>query len=70
MSKHRNSLLDLHPAAVAGSLLGAGPEQGPAPHDAEPETYEPRQSLFRRLLGSRRARRAPSARAETGRAST
>jgi hypothetical protein len=68
MSKHRNSLLDLHPAAVAGSLLGSGPEPGPARQDAEAETYEPRQSLFRRLLGSRRARRAAAAHTETGRA--
>ncbi len=68
MSKHRNSLLDLHPAAVAGSLLGSRPEPGPARQDAEPETYEPRQSRLRRLVGSLRGRRAASARTETGRA--
>ena len=68
MSKHRNSLLDLHPAAVAGSMLGSRPEQGPARQDAEPEMYEPRQSRLRRLVGSLRGRRAASARTETGRA--
>jgi hypothetical protein len=67
MSSHRNSLLDLHPAAVAGSLLGANRPQQAALHDAEPETYEPRQSRIRRLVAAYRARRT-AARAEAGRA--
>jgi hypothetical protein len=69
MRNHRNDLLDLHPAAVVGSLLGAHPQQGAAAEDAEPEAYEPRQSALRRLLSSYRARRtAAAARTETGRA--
>ena len=68
MRNHRNDLLDLHPAAVVGSLLGARPQQGAAAEDAEPETYEPRQSTLRRLLSSYRDRRAAAARTETGRA--
>jgi hypothetical protein len=69
MTNQKNSLLDLHPAAVAGSLLGARPVQGrAAPHDAEPETYEPRPNRVRRLLAAYRARRAAATSAETGRA--
>jgi hypothetical protein len=65
MSKQRNDLLDLHPASVVGSLLGARPlHQSAAPVDAEPEAYEPRQSAPRRLLAAYRARRAPAARTE------
>jgi hypothetical protein len=67
MSNHRNSLLDLHPAAVASSLLGSRPA-GAAPRDAEPEVYEPRPGRVRRVLAAYRARRAAAARAETGRA--
>jgi hypothetical protein len=68
MRNHRNDLLDLHPAAVVGSLLGARPQQGAAAEDAEPETYEPRQSALRRLLSSYRGRRTAAACTETGRA--
>jgi hypothetical protein len=68
MRNHRYDLLDLHPAAVVGSLLGARSQQGVSAQDAEPETYEPRQSALRRFLGSYRARRIATARAETGRA--
>ena len=68
MRNEKNDLMDLHPAAVVGSLLGAQPEQRAAAQDAEPEAYEPRQSALRRLLGSYRSRRAGAARTETGRA--
>ena len=68
MRNDKNDLMDLHPASVVGSLLGARPQQGAAARDAVPETSEPRQSALRRLLGSYRARRAGAARAETGRA--
>ena len=64
MSNHRNSLLDLHPAAVAGSLLGSRPA-GPAPRDAEPDFSAPRPSRIRRILAAYRARRAGAASAET-----
>jgi hypothetical protein len=68
MSNHKNDLMDLHPVAVVSSLLGARPEQRAAARDAEPETYEPRQSALRRLLGAYRSRRTAPARTETGRA--
>jgi hypothetical protein len=68
MRNDKNDLLDLHPAAVVGSLLGARPREGAAAEDAEPETYEPRQSALRRWLGSYSARRTAAARTETGRA--
>jgi hypothetical protein len=67
MSNHRNDLLDLHPASVVGSLLGARPQHGVvAARDAEPEPYEPRRSALRRLAAALRARR-PGARPEVGR---
>jgi hypothetical protein len=66
MSNHRNSLFDLHPASVAGSLLGARPSESAAPRDAEPDVSEPRPSRIRRILAAYRARRAAAARAETG----
>ena len=65
MSKQRTDLLDLHPAGVVGSLLGARSQQGPAPSDAEPEAYEPRQRFVRRLVAAYRARRAATASAES-----
>ena len=68
MRNHKNDLMDLHPAAIMGSLLGARPQQTAASRDAEPEAYEPRQSALRRLLGSYRSRRTAAARTETGRA--
>ncbi len=68
MSKQRIDLLDLHPAGVVGSFLGARSQQGPAPRDAEPEVYEPRRSFVRRLVAAYRARRAGAASAESGRA--
>lgn len=68
MSNRRHDLMDLHPASVVGSLLGARSQQGPARRDAEPETYEPRQSAVRRLVAAYRARKAGAASAETGRA--
>lgn len=46
MSNPKNDLLSLHPAAVAGSILGARPLQAhAAAEDAEPETAERRESL-------------------------
>jgi hypothetical protein len=65
MSNHRNDLLELHYASVVGSLLGARPAQGPAPRDAEPETYTPRRGALRRLAAAVRARRETAARPET-----
>ena len=67
MSKHRNELLDLHYASVAGSLLGGRPHAGAAAQDAEPETQVWRESALRRLVAAFRTRRE-AARAETGRA--
>ncbi len=58
MSNHRNELLDLHFASVAGSLLGARPHQAAAVRDAEPEVYEARQSAVRRALDALRRRRS------------
>ena len=45
MSNHKNDRLSLHPAAVAGSILGARPQAHAAAEDAEPETAERRESL-------------------------
>ena len=46
MSNHKNDLLSLHPAALAGSILGPRPLQAhAAAEDAEPETAERRESL-------------------------
>ena len=54
MSNPKNDLLSLHPAAVAGSILGARPLQAHAAAEyAEPETGRaPRElrRLFRRRL--------------------
>jgi hypothetical protein len=58
MSNRRSDFMDLHPASVIGSFMGARPQQGFAAQDAEPETYEPRQSLSRRLVAAVRGRRA------------
>ena len=66
MSKHRSDLLDLHHASIVGSLLGTRPAQGPAPRDAEPETYAPGRGALRRLAAAVRARRGTAARPETG----
>lgn len=68
MTNRKNDLMDLHPVSVVGSLLGARPQQTAATRDAEPEAYEPRQRLLRRLVASYRARKAGAASAETGRA--
>jgi hypothetical protein len=57
MSNHRNDLMELHYAAVAGTLLGARPQQAAATRDAEPEAYEPRQGALRRLVAAVRSRR-------------
>ena len=55
MSNPKNDRLSLHPAAVAGSILGARPLQAhAAAEDAEPETAEPPRELRRprrRLTG-------------------
>jgi hypothetical protein len=62
MSNHRNDLLDLHPASVVGSLLGARPHQpNAAPEDAQPEADERRESLLRRLAAFRLRRAAAQA---------
>jgi hypothetical protein len=57
MSKHRNELLDLHYASVAGSLLAGRPQAAAAAQDAEPEAYVPRQGAVRRLVAAFRTRR-------------
>jgi hypothetical protein len=67
MSNHRNDFMDLHFAAVAGTLLGTRPQQAVAARDAEPETYEPRRGAVRRLVAAVRARRESAARPETTR---
>jgi hypothetical protein len=60
MSNHKNDMLDLHYAPVAGRLLGARPGQVAAPHDAEPEVHEERRSRLRRLAAAVRVRRDPA----------
>jgi hypothetical protein len=65
MTNRKNDLMDLHPVAVVGSLLGARAQQTAAPRDAEPEVYEPRQSVLRRLVDRVRARGAAAASAES-----
>ena len=46
VSNPKNDLLSLHPAALAGSILGPRPQQAhAAAEDAEPETAERRESL-------------------------
>ena len=66
MSNHKNDYMDLHLAAVAGTLLNTRPKQAVAARDAEPDAYEQRQNRVRRLVAAVRARRA-GARPETGR---
>ena len=69
MSFHNNHLLDLHYAAVAGTLLSTRPEQAVADRDAEPdpEPYEARRGALRRLVASVRSRRSGAPRPEAGR---
>ena len=67
MSNHKNHLMDLHYAAVAGTLLSTRPEQAVADRDAEPEPYEARQSTLRRLIASVRSRRSGAPRPDVGR---
>jgi hypothetical protein len=67
MSNHKNDLMDLHFAAVAGTLLSTRPQQAVADRDAEPEPYEARQNALRRLVASIRPRRSGAARPEAGR---
>jgi hypothetical protein len=68
MSNRRSDFMDLHPASVIGSFMGARPQQGFAAQDAEPEDYEPRQSVARRLTAAVRGRKEPAT-AATRRAS-
>ena len=67
MSNHSNHLMDLHYAAVAGTLLSTRPRQAVADRDAEPEPYEARPSALRRLVASIRSRRSGAPRPEAGR---
>ena len=63
MSNHKNDFMDLHFAAVAGTLLNTRPQQAAADRDAEPEPYEARQGMVRRLTGAvsiRRGHAVPS----------
>jgi hypothetical protein len=69
MKPRRHTMLDLHPAAFFGSLVGGDPQEV-SPVDAEPDTtaYEPR--ALERLgarLRRRRERAASWARAQSGR---
>lgn len=57
--------MELHYAAVAGTLLGSRPHQGPAARDAEPETHTPRRSALRRLAAAAARARRAAARPET-----
>jgi hypothetical protein len=62
-------MLDLHPAAFIGSLVGGDPQEA-SPVDAEPETTVPEPRPFERLaarLRRRRERAASWARAQSGR---
>ena len=64
MSNHKNDFMDLHFAAVAGTLLNTRPQQAAADRDAEPEPYEARHGAIRRFVASvsvRRGRAVPSA---------
>ena len=61
MTNRKNDLMDLHPVAVVGSLLGARAQQTAARRDAEPEAYEPQQGVLRRLVARVHARRAAAA---------
>ena len=67
MSNHKNHLMDLHYAAVAGTLLSTRPQQAVADRDAEPEPYQARQNALRRLVASIRSRRSGAPRPEAGR---
>jgi hypothetical protein len=42
-------IFDLHPAALAGELLGGRPDAGPAKRDAEPEPDTVHPGIRRRL---------------------
>jgi hypothetical protein len=64
MSNHSNHLMDLHYAAIAGTLLSTRPQQAVADCDAEPEPYEARPSALRRLVASIRSRRSDAPRPE------
>ena len=65
MSNHKNDFMDLHFAAVAGTLLNTRPQQTAADRDAEPEPDEARHGALRRLVASVRARRSGATRPET-----
>jgi hypothetical protein len=70
MKPRRHDMLDFHPAAVVGSLLGGDPYAEASPVDAEPDTTTPEPRALGRLvarLRRRRERAASWARAQSGR---
>jgi hypothetical protein len=69
MKPRRHTMLDFHPAAVVGSLVGGDPYEASAV-DAEPDTAAPEPRALARLaarLRRPRERAASWARAQTGR---
>ena len=69
MKPRRHSMLDLHPAAFIGSLVGGDPQEA-SPVDAEPDTTVPEPPVLGRFsarLRRRRERAAYWARAQSGR---
>jgi hypothetical protein len=72
MKPRRHNMLDLHPAAFVGSLLGGDPYEA-SPVDAEPDTAAPEPRALARFaatLRRRRERAASWARAQSGRLPT
>jgi hypothetical protein len=72
MKPRRHDMLDLHPAAFVGSLLGGDPYEV-SPVDAEPDATAPEPHARGRLaarLHRRRERAVSWARAQSGRLPT
>ena len=69
MGRRTPQLVELHPAAVLGSLLGGGrSDNGPAPHDAEPDTQAVELGWPARLRAAlQRRREKPKPAVEPGR---
>jgi hypothetical protein len=57
MKPRRHDMLDFHPAAVVGSLLGGDPYAEASPVDAEPDTTTPEPRALGRLAARLRRRR-------------
>jgi protein-L-isoaspartate O-methyltransferase len=72
MKPRRHDMLDLHPAAFVGALLGGDPYEASAV-DAEPDTTASERRALGRLTGRLRRRRERAvswARAQSGRLPT